>query len=496
MEGNMVLTRARMLTRLLLASLIALVSVPSLASTATTSTSKAYPGQAQGNQAVSHTFPQTGKTVSGKFLEYWLIHGGLPQQGFPISNELSEVSDTDGKAYTVQYFERAVFEYHPENPAPNDVLLSLLGTFLYKQKYPGSALAQEPNNTPGLVLFPETGKVVGGKFLTYWSNNGGLAQQGYPISEEFSEKSDLDGKTYRVQYFERAVFELHPENPAPNDVLLSQLGTFRYRAKYEGANAQQPLPTTTPVPSAGWETALVTKVVDGDTITVTLNGQSKTVRYLLVNTPETVDPHTPAECFGKEASNANGALVEGKTVYLAKDISEADQVGRLLRYVFTQEGFVNAELVKAGYAQVATYPPDVKYEQYLRDLERQAREAKRGLWGPPCNGVTTPPVQATPKPNPTSVPTPRPPTPAPPTGSAKVVIASIYYDGQESRTEGDEYITFPSFVLNPGASVRVYTNRDIAGSFSFNRGSAIWDNDGDCGYLYNPKGTQVSEYCY
>ena len=72
---------------------------------------------------------------------------------------------------------------------------------------------------------------MGGKFLDYWEQHGGLAQQGYPISDEFQEKSDLDGKTYTVQYFERAVFELHPENQAPYDVLLSQLGTSEYKAK-------------------------------------------------------------------------------------------------------------------------------------------------------------------------------------------------------------------------------------------------------------------------
>jgi hypothetical protein len=74
---------------------------------------------------------------------------------------------------------------------------------------------------------------VGGKFLEYWQRNGGLPQQGFPISEEFTEVSDLDGKPYRVQYFERAVFELHPENVGtPYEVLLSQLGTFQHRAKY------------------------------------------------------------------------------------------------------------------------------------------------------------------------------------------------------------------------------------------------------------------------
>lgn len=174
------------------------------------------------------TFQETGKTVRGKFLDYWKNHGGLPQQGFPISEEMQEKSDTDGKIYTVQYFERATFESHPENPAPNDILLSLLGNFLYKQKYPSGAPAQQPNTSAGSVLFKETGKRVGGRFLEYWNQNGGLAQQGFPISDEFTEKSELDGKTYRVQYFERAVFEMHPENKAPYDVLLSQLGKFRY----------------------------------------------------------------------------------------------------------------------------------------------------------------------------------------------------------------------------------------------------------------------------
>src|SRR3954468_14935942 len=92
---------------------------------------------------------------------------------------------------------------------------------------------------PKARTFPETGKVVAGRFLDYWTNNGGLAQQGYPISDVFPEVSDLNGKTYTVQYFERAVFELHPENQAPYDVLLSQLGTFRYKEKYANGAPNQ-----------------------------------------------------------------------------------------------------------------------------------------------------------------------------------------------------------------------------------------------------------------
>ncbi len=190
-------------------------------------------------QGSSQTFPQTGKTIKGRFLEYWQQNGGLPQQGYPITEELQERSDTDGKTYTVQYFERAVFEWHPDNQKPYDVLLSLLGVFQYKANYgsAGSAGAlgapgQKVSTAPGARKFPQTGKTVGGKFLEYWNKNGGLAQQGYPITEEFTEVSALNGKPYTVQYFERAVFELHPENQPPFDVLLSQLGTFRYQAKY------------------------------------------------------------------------------------------------------------------------------------------------------------------------------------------------------------------------------------------------------------------------
>ncbi|MEA2575726.1 MAG: hypothetical protein QOH93_3024 [Chloroflexia bacterium] len=190
----------------------------------------------------SRTFPETGKTVTGIFLEYWNKNGGLPQQGFPISQLMNEVSDLDGKTYTVQYFERAEFEYHPENKPPYDVLLSQLGTFQYKQKYPNVAPNQLPNNSPGSQLFPETSKHVGGKFLEYWRSHGGLPQQGFPISEEFTEKSDLDGKTYTVQYFERAVFEMHSENSPPYNVLLSQLGTFQYKTRYASGSTPSPSP--------------------------------------------------------------------------------------------------------------------------------------------------------------------------------------------------------------------------------------------------------------
>ncbi|MDQ2805383.1 MAG: hypothetical protein M3Z04_00460 [Chloroflexota bacterium] len=209
--------------------------------------------------ATSRTFPQTGQTVSGQFLTYWDGHGALAQQGYPISPEMQETSDLNGQNYTVQYFERAVFEKHPENQPPFDTLLSQLGTFRYKQKYPGGAPGQQVSSDNARV-FAETGKHLGGLFRAYWESHGGLAQQGFPISEEFTETSELNGQQYTVQYFERAVFEKHPENQPPYNVLLSQLGTFQYTAKYKGGQtptagpapptAQPAPPTATPKPAA------------------------------------------------------------------------------------------------------------------------------------------------------------------------------------------------------------------------------------------------------
>ena len=127
---------------------------------------------------------------------------------------------------------------------------------------------------------------------------------------------------------------------------------------------------------------LVTKVVDGDTIEI--EGGEK-VRYLGVDTPETKDPRKPVQCFGKEASNKNKELVEGKRVILEKDVTETDKYNRLLRHVFLDLGdgtrlFVNDYLIREGYAQVLTIPPDVKYSEQFLEAQKQAREQKLGLW--------------------------------------------------------------------------------------------------------------------
>ncbi len=122
------------------------------------------------------------------------------------------------------------------------------------------------------------------------------------------------------------------------------------------------------------ETAYVKRVIDGDTIEVDLNGKAYKVRYIGINSPEYDQP------FGDEATQANSSLVLGKTVILEKDVSETDKYGRLLRYVYVGDLFVNAHLVKFGWAQASTYPPDVKYSALFVSLEREARENNEGCW--------------------------------------------------------------------------------------------------------------------
>jgi len=141
--------------------------------------------------------------------------------------------------------------------------------------------------------------------------------------------------------------------------------------------AQAPKPTRTPTPAQApiRAEAQVTQVIDGDTIEVSIGGQLYRLRYIGVDSPE------PGQWMGKQASEANRALVGGKTVYLEKDVSDTDRYGRLLRYVYLADGtFVNAELVRQGYAAAKQYPPDTKYHKLFSDLQEQAKGAGKGLW--------------------------------------------------------------------------------------------------------------------
>jgi len=127
----------------------------------------------------------------------------------------------------------------------------------------------------------------------------------------------------------------------------------------------------------------VVTVTDGDTIWVCcLKGQREKVRYIGIDTPETQHPVKGVQEYGHEAKAANRKLVEGKTVRLEFDVARRDRYGRLLAYVYLEDGtFVNAWLVREGFAQVMTVPPNVKHQDLFLNLQREAREANRGLWG-------------------------------------------------------------------------------------------------------------------
>ena len=158
-------------------------------------------------------------------------------------------------------------------------------------------------------------------------------------------------------------------------------------------------PATASDEPGGYEIAEVTRVVDGDTIEVRITersdgpgaglaeiGEIYSVRLIGIDTPESVKPGSPIECFGKEASSATSALLDGQTVTLVKDVEETDSYERLLRYVYLGEEMANARLVVNGYASAYTYPPNIRHSELFFELQREARENDRGMWDPEsCN---------------------------------------------------------------------------------------------------------------
>lgn len=267
---------------------------------------------------------------------------------------------------------------------------------------------------------------------------------------------------------------------------------------------QPPTPTLTdtPTPTASPTAveAQVTRVIDGDTIEVSIADQVYRVRYIGINTPEVGQP------CADEATAKNSELVDGKIVTLVKDVSETDKYDRLLRYVYVGEIFVNAELVRQGYASAFTYPPDVAFADHFVQLEAEARNAQRGCWAPSPTPTSTP----------TSVPT------------AQVVVnpacCQFNSPGNDNYNKEEEYVCFtnqggqpadmsgwilkdeygwtyifPAFALQPGASVKVRTGcgpNTATDLYWCKGGTAVWNNDGDTVFLYNAGGQLLNSYHY
>ncbi len=249
------------------------------------------------------------------------------------------------------------------------------------------------------------------------------------------------------------------------------------------------------------EVAYVIQVIDGDTIEVFLNEQALRVRYIGIDCPEIGMPNFDG------AAEANRRLVEGQIVELERDITDIDQYGRLLRYVYLQnELLINAELVKLGFAHAVVYPPDVKYQELLSDAEREAQAAGVGLWAPIV--ATETPVST-------------------------VLVDQIVIDstcsqfnapGNDNDNKNEEYVclvnqsmelvdmtgwivrdeygwtySVPEFALEPGSAVKVRSGcgdnsqKDL---YWCKDETAVWNNDGDCAYLFGKAGEPIAQYCY
>lgn len=186
-------------------------------------------------QTAERCFPETGQCISGRIREFWERNGALPVFGFPIGPQQEE--QIEGRPFQVQRFERNRLELHPENARPYDVLLGRLGADRLAQLGKDwQAVFAKSQPQAGCRFFPETGHNVCGDIQSAWRANGldldgragkteaeNLALFGLPLSDLVTERQ-ADGQERQVQWFERARFELHPENQPPYHVLLGLLG--------------------------------------------------------------------------------------------------------------------------------------------------------------------------------------------------------------------------------------------------------------------------------
>jgi micrococcal nuclease len=238
-------------------------------------------------------------------------------------------------------------------------------------------------------------------------------------------------------------------------------------------------------------------VTDGDTLVVAVEGREEDVRLIGINTPER------DECFFAEATNALADLVEDQTIGLVVDETDRDQYGRLLRYVFAGDTFVNEAMVRGGFAQAVRYEPDVARADELDAAQAEAEAAQRGLWAPDACGrvdadagaLVVERIEADPPGDDTL------------DANAEYAVVANRSDGEVDLTgwvlkdeTASHRFAFPAgFTLAAGATVTVHTGCGSATAtdlFWCNQGSAIWNNDGDTAFLLDPNGNVVATRSY
>ena len=257
------------------------------------------------------------------------------------------------------------------------------------------------------------------------------------------------------------------------------------------------------------EMVYVQKIIDGDSIEVVLDGEVYELRYIGINAPKSGKP------FFNAATLANRRFVENQIVEIESDISDIDKYGRLLRYVYLQDGrLVNAELVGLGLAVSNAYPPDIKYQQVFESREKIAQDAGLGIWAPTVTPTVIPSV------------TPIAELEINPEFNIQVDPSCSQFNapGNDNNNKNEEYVCiantgpgmvellgwslhdefgwayqFPVFNLEGNSFVRVFTGCGIDSSqelYWCKDETAVWNNDGDCVYLQNPEGIEIAKYCY
>ncbi len=178
-------------------------------------------------------FAETGFCIAGPFLDYWTTHGGLAAFGYPLQAETQEKLE-DRQVYTVQYFERARLEAHPEHGGtPDAVQIGRVGRYLRAPDPPAAAAPDAP-------WFPETGHAVAAPFVAYWLGHDGLTTLGYPLTDLLPPGPDAGTP---VQWFERGRLEWHPDTATPGDITAARLGAWIVDAREDrGAPGITPRP--------------------------------------------------------------------------------------------------------------------------------------------------------------------------------------------------------------------------------------------------------------
>jgi len=229
----------------------------------------------------------------------------------------------------------------------------------------------------------------------------------------------------------------------------------------------------------------VERVIDGDTIVL---AGDRTVRYIGIDTPEKGEP------YYEEAKEANRRLVEGKEVKLELDEEEKDRYGRTLAYVYVGDTFINAQLVREGYARAYPYPPNVKYQNVFSHAEEQARQKNLGIWSsrPQERKIEIAEIN------------PDPPGEDRDNLNGEWVIIVNNTDtpvdmaGFTLRDDSDHVYSFGGFTLPAGGAVTVFTGSgaDTPTSLYWGSKTPIWNNDSDTAYLRDSNNSLIDEYSY